>query len=235
MLRAANLSLLLLFPVSWFAPLLRAGSLPPSSISTRFPSSPGFERSGKRTWRSLLLVTFLAIFAPYLKTIGLALVQFRLASPRLLGALHLLGRLAMADVFLIALYIVIAKGVGVGQVETAQGLYLFQLRAGGASPSRTSRIAPAGGFSPLTPAFPPRIPLPRAHPRGGAAPLTPCRPARLRAGRAHGETCYSFHLHGMRRQPQEMGGTLRSLRRTELHRRGGAPVRRARQPHQVLN
>ena len=31
----------------------------------------------------------------------------------------------MADVFLIALYIVLAKGVGVGRVETAWGLYLF--------------------------------------------------------------------------------------------------------------
>ena len=31
----------------------------------------------------------------------------------------------MADVFLIALYIVVVKGVGIGKVETAWGLYLF--------------------------------------------------------------------------------------------------------------
>ncbi|MEZ5869943.1 MAG: paraquat-inducible protein A, partial [Defluviimonas denitrificans] len=62
---------------------------------------------------------------PYLKTIGLALVQFDLASPRLLPALSLLGKLAMADIFLIAIYIVLAKGVGVGRVETGWGLYLF--------------------------------------------------------------------------------------------------------------
>jgi len=37
----------------------------------------------------------------------------------------LAGKLAMADVFLIALYIVLAKGVGVGTVETGWGLYLF--------------------------------------------------------------------------------------------------------------
>ena len=72
-----------------------------------------------------LLVTAFALFSPYLKTIGLALVHFRLASPRLLPALHVLGKLAMADVFLIALYIVVAKGVGVGRLETAWGLYLF--------------------------------------------------------------------------------------------------------------
>ena len=33
----------------------------------------------------------------------------------------------MADVFLIALYIVIFKGVGLGHVETAWGLYFFSL------------------------------------------------------------------------------------------------------------
>ncbi len=31
----------------------------------------------------------------------------------------------MADVFLIALYVVVAKGIGVGRVETAWGLWLF--------------------------------------------------------------------------------------------------------------
>ena len=31
----------------------------------------------------------------------------------------------MADIFLIAIYIVLAKGVGVGRVETGWGLYLF--------------------------------------------------------------------------------------------------------------
>ena len=31
----------------------------------------------------------------------------------------------MADVFLIALYIVVVKGVGLATVETAWGLYLF--------------------------------------------------------------------------------------------------------------
>ena len=40
-------------------------------------------------------------------------------------ALSYLGKLAMADVFLIALYIVLVKGVGLGRVETAWGLYLF--------------------------------------------------------------------------------------------------------------
>lgn len=74
-----------------------------------------------------LVVTLFALFAPYLKTIGLALVHFGLADPRLLPALTLLGKLAMADVFLIALYITVIKGIGVGRIETLWGLYLFTL------------------------------------------------------------------------------------------------------------
>ncbi|WP_281709226.1 paraquat-inducible protein A, partial [Phaeobacter italicus] len=39
--------------------------------------------------------------------------------------LQALGKLAMADVFLIALYITLAKGIGYATIETAWGLYLF--------------------------------------------------------------------------------------------------------------
>jgi uncharacterized paraquat-inducible protein A len=39
--------------------------------------------------------------------------------------LQVLGKLAMADVFLIALYITLAKGIGYATIETAWGLYLF--------------------------------------------------------------------------------------------------------------
>ena len=31
----------------------------------------------------------------------------------------------MADIFLVALYIIAAKGIGIGYVETAWGLWLF--------------------------------------------------------------------------------------------------------------
>jgi uncharacterized paraquat-inducible protein A len=72
-----------------------------------------------------LLVTVFALFAPYLKTIGLALLHWGLLSPKLLPILHFVGKLAMADVFLIALYITLTKGIGVGRIETAWGLYLF--------------------------------------------------------------------------------------------------------------
>ena len=123
-LKLANLALLLLFPVAWFAPLLRAGLLPLFSLDEISVVS-GLQALWGSDVVLALLVTFFAIFAPYLKAIGIALIQFRLASPRLLPALHILGKLAMADVFLVALYIVVVKGIGLGRVETAWGLYLF--------------------------------------------------------------------------------------------------------------
>lgn len=124
MIKYLNLSLLILFPISWFAPLLRAGLLPLFGLSEISVVS-GLQSLWGSDVILALLVTFLAIFAPMMKTIGLALIHFRLGSPRMLPVLTYLGKLAMADVFLIALYIVILKGIGLGKVETAWGLYLF--------------------------------------------------------------------------------------------------------------
>jgi paraquat-inducible protein A len=123
-LKYLNLALLILFPIAWFAPLMRAAILPifgmdEISVITGLQSLWGSDAA------LALLVTFLAIFAPYAKTIGLALLHFKLLSPRVLPALEVLGKLAMADVFLIALYIVIVKGAGYVTIETAWGLYLF--------------------------------------------------------------------------------------------------------------
>ena len=123
-LRLANLALLILFPMAWFAPLMRAGLLPLFGLSEISVIS-GLQSLWSTDVMLALLVTAFALFAPYLKTIGLALIHFRLASPRLLPAMHILGKLAMADVFLIALYIVVVKGVGMATVETAWGLYFF--------------------------------------------------------------------------------------------------------------
>ncbi|WP_372614692.1 paraquat-inducible protein A [Aquicoccus sp.] len=125
MLRLVNLSLIVLFPVAWFAPLMRAGLNLPLFGTNEITVVSGLQTLWKTDVFLALAVTFLALFAPYLKTIGLALVHFDLLSPRLLPTLHLLGKLAMADIFLIALYITVIKGVGIGRIETAWGLYLF--------------------------------------------------------------------------------------------------------------
>ena len=124
MLKLANLSLLVLYPVAWFAPLMKAGLLPLFGLSEISVIS-GLQSLWGSDVVLALAVTVFALFAPYLKTLGLALVHFDLLKPVALPALHILGKLAMADIFLIALYISIAKGIGVGRIETAWGLYLF--------------------------------------------------------------------------------------------------------------
>ncbi|CUH68416.1 integral membrane protein, PqiA family [Thalassovita gelatinovora] len=124
MLRYANLALLILFPIAWFAPLLRAGLLPLFGMSEISVISGLQSLWGSDVFLALL-VTFFALFAPFMKTIGLALVQFGWLDRRVMPALTILGKLAMADIFLIALYITLAKGIGVGKIEVAWGLYLF--------------------------------------------------------------------------------------------------------------
>ncbi len=124
MIRYANLALLILYPVAWYAPLVRAGLLPLFSLS-EISVLTGLQSLWASDIFLALIVTAFALFAPYLKTIGLGLLHFGFLSPRALPALHLLGKLAMADIFLIALYITLSRGIGVGRIETAWGLYLF--------------------------------------------------------------------------------------------------------------
>jgi paraquat-inducible protein A len=119
-----NLALLVLFPVAWVAPLLRAGLLPLFGLS-EISVLTGLQALWDTDPALALLVAALVLVAPYGKTLGLALLDLGLLSPRALPALRLLSRLAMADVFLIALYIVLAKGAGFGTVQVAWGLYLF--------------------------------------------------------------------------------------------------------------
>lgn len=126
LLIGANLALLIAFPIAWFAPLLRAGFLPLFSLSEISVIS-GLQSLWGTDVFLALMVTIFALFAPYLKTMGLALIHFNLLSDRLLPVLSWMGKLAMADIFLIALYIVVAKGVGIGKLETAWGLYLFSV------------------------------------------------------------------------------------------------------------
>ncbi|WP_438990539.1 paraquat-inducible protein A [Lentibacter sp.] len=124
LLRLANLSLLVLFPVAWCAPLMKSGLLPLFTLS-EISLLSGLQSLWSTDKGLALIVALFALVLPYLKTLGLALLQFGLLTPAVLPTLTHLGRFAMADVFLVALYITLAKGIGVGRLETAWGLYLF--------------------------------------------------------------------------------------------------------------
>lgn len=123
-LRLLTLSLLILYPIAWFAPLMRAGLLPIFGLS-EISVITGLQSLWGSDAALALIVTFFAIFAPYLKTIGLALVQWNLLDTKVQPVLHMLGKLAMADIFLIALYITLAKGIGYATIEVAWGVYMF--------------------------------------------------------------------------------------------------------------
>ncbi len=124
LLKVANLALLVLYPIAWFAPLMRAGILPLFGLS-EISVMTGLQSLWASDIFLALVVTIFALFAPYLKTIGLTLIHFDLLSPRVEKILEIIGKLAMADIFLIALYITLTKGIGVGRIEVAWGLYLF--------------------------------------------------------------------------------------------------------------
>jgi uncharacterized paraquat-inducible protein A len=122
--KVANLSLLILFPIAWFAPLMRAGLLPffrLNEVSVMTGIGALFE---KDLFLALIVVLF-ALIAPIVKVIGTALIQFGYASQNWKSIIQVMGKFAMADIFLVAIYIVVAKGVGVGRLEVAWGLYLF--------------------------------------------------------------------------------------------------------------
>ena len=121
---ALNIMLLTLYPVSWIAPLARASVLP------FFSGSEITILGGVRDlWQSdaalATLVCAFAIVIPYGKTLCLAAIHYGHLGPRALPLIEIIGKLSMADVFLIALYIVLVKGVGIGHVASAWGLWLF--------------------------------------------------------------------------------------------------------------
>lgn len=131
-----NLALVVVFPVAWFAPLIRTGLLDewdmPSWLGggTLFSPDTITVISGlQKLWGTdvflAIAVTFFALVAPMMKCLGMALIHFNLLSPATKPTIALMGKLAMADIFILSLYVVIAKGIGIGKIEVAWGLYLF--------------------------------------------------------------------------------------------------------------
>ncbi len=120
-----NLSLLILYPVAWVAPLAHAGLLP-FFRGTELTIFSGISDLWDTDILLAIIVSIFAVVMPYFKTILLAFVQFGLVSVRRWATvLEVAGKLSMADVFLLAIYVVVVKGVGVGHVDIAWGLYLF--------------------------------------------------------------------------------------------------------------
>ena len=121
---ALNILLLILYPVSWIAPLARAGFLPFFS-GNEITIFGGVADLWESDAALAILVASFAIAIPYGKALCLAAIHYGHLGPRTLPLIEIIGKLSMADVFLIALYIVLVKGVGIGHVASAWGLWLF--------------------------------------------------------------------------------------------------------------
>ena len=146
--------LALAFPVAWFAPLMTV------RVRLAFWAS-GTDISLISTLQSLwaddpalaLVLSFLTLAAPLLKLLGMALVLLGWLSPKADGALWLLGRLAMADVFLIVVYMAMVKGIDAGQITPHWGLWAY-----------TAAVLASLGLS----MWIGRLPLPAGHGTTGA-------------------------------------------------------------------
>lgn len=72
-----------------------------------------------------LVLSFLTLMAPMVKLLGMGLIATGLLDPKAKGILWILGKLAMADVLLIVLYIAIFKGLDGGTITLQWGLWLY--------------------------------------------------------------------------------------------------------------
>ncbi len=119
--------LLIGFPIAWLAPLAKAGFAMPLFGGSEISILGGVIELAKSDVFLCIIVGVFAILIPYIKTIVLLGAQFgQLGNPTFwLKVLTAMGKLSMADVFLIAMYVVMIKGIGIGDIVIQWGLYLF--------------------------------------------------------------------------------------------------------------
>lgn len=119
--------LLIGFPVAWLAPLAEAGFAMPLFGGSEISILGGVIELADSDIFLCIVVAVFAILIPYAKTMLLLGAQFgQLGAPeKWLKTLGYMGKLSMADVFLIAMYVVMIKGIGVGDIEIRWGLHLF--------------------------------------------------------------------------------------------------------------
>jgi uncharacterized paraquat-inducible protein A len=119
----ANLALL---PVAWLVPLFTA------RVPFVWRQDVSVITGLAELWRLdrvlFAVVLLFAVVMPLVKALAVAAVWYlvppRSAAPAL-RRMEVLGKLAMTEVFLLAVVIVGLKGVGLGRIEIAWGLHLF--------------------------------------------------------------------------------------------------------------
>ena len=122
--KIVNLALIGLFPLAWTAPLARAEVLwfwDTDEVSI----FSGIQLLYEKDIFLCAVVALFAVVAPYVKTLTLVYAQFsdHETADRVMPAIEFFGRLSMIDVFLVAFYVVLYRGIA--DVQIAWGLYLF--------------------------------------------------------------------------------------------------------------
>lgn len=117
---------LALVPVTWWLPLFTA------RIPFLWRQEVSIASGLLELWRLdlvlCLVVLFFSVLAPLAKGAALVWVWYRVPADlarRQLDRLAILGKLAMTEIFLLAVIIVGLKGVGIGKVEVSWGLQGF--------------------------------------------------------------------------------------------------------------
>lgn len=123
-MKGANAALLVLYPLAWWAPMIDTQVfwlLGGGEVSLL----QGLGALWSESWPLAVIVALLAVLMPYGKVV-LTQIAFQRPLPvPLARALPWVARLSMADIFLIALYIVLAKGIAGASVTPQWGLWLF--------------------------------------------------------------------------------------------------------------
>lgn len=117
---------LLLVPVTWWVPLFTARV--PYLWRQEVSIASGLVELWELDLVLCALLFFFSVLTPLAKGAALVWVWYR--TPMALASLWLarlafLAKLAMTEVFLLAVVIVGIKGVGIGKVEVSGGLYVF--------------------------------------------------------------------------------------------------------------
>jgi uncharacterized paraquat-inducible protein A len=118
--------LVIILPVTWWLPLFTARV--PFLWREEISIVTGLAELWRLDLVLFLIVLVFSVLAPIGKLLASLYVWYRLpagAAHRALGRLALLGKLSMAELFLLAVVIVGFKGVGIGTIEVAWGLHAF--------------------------------------------------------------------------------------------------------------
>lgn len=125
----ANLALLVLFPIAWFAPLIeyQAGIwwLPFSNQSGQKSTIQALALLWDANLILALSITILVLIVPILKIIGSLLVMFGILAHSIQPALSYFGKISSIEIFVASILIVVATEMSALEITALWGTYFL--------------------------------------------------------------------------------------------------------------